>query len=432
MKEDILQALMDWNPWLTESFPEELLGISRPYNLITYLDIPEIKILEGARRVGKSTLLYQVVHHLYQMDKRILYINFEDEVLRKYPLSQIINTYMSHASVEFLFVDEIQNCPDWVQTIRKMYDRREMKQIWISGSNSTLIKQEYATLLTGRNLTIHISPLSFDEFLLFKNVKFKKSGLSTKDHIVYKKLFKEYCEYGAFPAIVNRSVLKKELLLSYFDDFIYKDIVARHNTNATKTKDFGIYLATHSSKFFSFRNIADALKLHLNTIIDYFSYFKEAFLFDELYKFDYSLKKQHSYDKKIYCLDVGLASAVSFKFSDDRGRILENIVFSELKRRNKEIYFHKDIVECDFVVKKELKITQAIQVTFSLDDKKTFDRETKGLLEAMACYKLTQGLILTESEEDKLEIEHDSKKYTVHIMPIWKWLLNKDLGASLI
>lgn len=425
MKEDILQALMDWNPWLTMSFPEELLGIPRPYDLLIYLDVPEIKILEGARRVGKSTLIYQVVYHLNQMNKHILYINFEDEVLKKYPLSQIINTYSSQAPVEYLFIDEIQNCPEWVQTVRKMYDRREMKQIWISGSNSTLIKQEYATLLTGRNLTIHISPLSFEEFLLFKDIKPQKIGLSTLDKITYQKLFSEYCEYGSFPAIVSRTVLKKELLLSYFEDFIYKDIVARHNTNATKTKDFGIYLATHASKFFSFRNIAVALNLHLNTIIDYFNYFKEAFLFDELYKFDYSLKKQYLNDKKIYCLDVGLAAAVSFKFSGDKGRILENIVFSELKRRNKEIYFHKDKVECDFLIKEELKITQAIQVTFSLEDKETFDREIKGLLEALECYNHEEGLILTNSEQDKLEIEYNAKKYTVHIMPIWKWILKK-------
>lgn len=422
MHEDILNALMDWNPWQRTEFPEELLGIARHYYLVTYLDIPEIKILEGARRVGKSTLLYQVVHHVYQRNKKILYINFEDEVLKKYTLSQIIKAYLIHGTVEYLFIDEIQNCPEWVQTIRTIYDRKEMKQIWISGSNSNLIKQEYATLLTGRNITIHISPLSFEEFLLFKGIKVKQSP-STQEQIAYQKLFVEYFEFGSFPAIANRPVLKKELLLSYFEDFVYKDIVARHNTNAAKTKDLGVYLSTNTSKCFSYRAIAAALNLHLNTIIDYFSYFKEAFLFDELYKFDYSLKKQFSNDKKIYCLDVGLASSVSFKFSEDKGRILENIVFSELKRRKHEIYFHKDTVECDFLIKEELKITKAIQVTVSLEDKATFERETKGLLDAMECYKHKIGLILTESEEDKLELTYNTHHYTIYILPIWKWLL---------
>ncbi len=426
MNESIKQSLLDWNPWLTGEFPEQLLGYSRNYNLPDYLQVPEIKIVEGARRVGKSTLLYQVIHSVYVMNKNVLYVNFEDEVLKKYSLSEIIYTYLESASIDYLFVDEIQNCHDWVQFIRKMYDRREFKQIWLSGSNSSLIKQEYATLLTGRNLAITINPLSFVEFLNFKSIAVSSLPVSQKMQSQLYALFNEYIEYGAFPAVVNREVLKKELLIAYFDDFIYKDIASRYDVNVTKVKELAIYLATNSAKNFSYRGIASALNCHLNTIMDYFSYLKNVFLFDELYKFDYSLKKQLSNDKKAYCLDTGIAASVSFRFSSDKGRILETIVYRELRQRKQNIYFHKQHYECDFLVKAELDIVQAIQVCYSLTDMETKEREVNGLLEAIQCYNLQEGWILTDNEESVEVITIESgKEVTIKVMPIWKWMLQK-------
>lgn len=422
MNEEIYSALLDWNPWLNGEFPIELIGKERSYHLSRYLEVPEIKIIEGARRVGKSTLLYQVILEVFRQGKNILYINFEDEILRKYTLAEVVYAYLEYAPIECLFVDEIQNCQDWVQFIRKIYDRREMKQIWISGSNASLIKQEYATLLTGRNLPIHIHPLSFPEFLKFKSF-LSTLPASKKNQVKFQQLFSEYMEYGAFPAVVDRTVLKKELLIAYFDDFIYKDIVGRYNANATKVKELAIYLATNSCKLFSYRNIATTLNCHLNTIIDYFSYLKEAFLFEELHKFDFSLQKQLSNDKKIYCLDTGLAASVSFRFSEDKGRILENIVFCELKRRHVQLYFHKSKVECDFLIKEDLQITQAIQVCVSLEDPKTKEREMAGLIDALQAYKLTHGLVLTLSEEGVEQVIENAKQYTVEIMPVWKWLM---------
>ncbi len=423
MAEPIYQALLDWNPWLFQDFPDELTGFSRDYNLLEYLHVPEIKIIEGARRVGKSTLLYQVIKYVLDGgSKNVLYINFEDETLKNYSLSNIFYEYLSHSHIDYLFVDEIQNCDNWVEFIRAIYDRREVKQIWISGSNSSFIKKEYATLLTGRNLSIHIAPLSFHEFLTFKGFGISPS-FTKRQQATIMKYFTEYCEYGAFPAVVNRHVLKKELLTAYFDDFLYKDIVARYNTNPSKIKELASYLASNSGKSFSYRNLANAMSCHPNTIMDYLGYLKDTFLFDELYKFDYSLQKQFINDKKIYCLDTGLASAVSFKFSNDYGRILENVVFRELYRRKCDIYFHKTNVECDFIVKKDLEITQAIQVCATLIDPETKTREVAGLLNALQIYNLQQGYILTLAESADEEIIFNSKAYLIKIIPVWQWLL---------
>ncbi len=228
-------------------------------------------------------------------------------------------------------------------------------------------------------------------------------------------------EMGAFPAVVLRPVLQKELLISYFEDFIYKDIASRHEVNLTKIKELGVYLATNSAKSFSYRGCATALGMHPKTIMDYCSFFFEIFLFHELYKFDYSLKNQIGSDKKIYIADTGLASAISFRFSEDHGRILENAICNELKRCNKEIYFHKQKYECDFLIKTELKISAAIQVTKSLAYPDVKQREMRGLLEAMQTHHLDEGIILTMDEEG-LEIQDDKQ---IKIIPAWKWLLQE-------
>lgn len=423
MREEILKALYDWNPWLEGKFPKELAGYPRHYYLEPYLQIPEIKILEGARRVGKSTLFYQIIKELLKHDKRVLYINFEDEELKKYPLSEIVSVYREIAPLKNLFVDEIQNCIDWVSFIRKAHDRKEIPQIWISGSNSSFIKKEFATLLTGRNLTINVSPLSFPEYLNFKSIKNTNVPASAKKEALIKNHFMQYLEMGAFPAVVLRPVLQKELLISYFEDFLYKDIASRYDVNLTKIKELGIYLATNSAKLFSYRSCATALGMHPKTIGDYCSYFYEIFLFSELYKFDYSLKNQIGSDKKIYIADTGLANAISFRFSEDVGRILENMVHNELKRNQEEIYFHKQKHECDFIIKKNLKISQAIQVTKTLKDRDVKAREYRGLLEAMEVHQLQEGLILTMDEEGVDEFSEDRKKKKIKITPIWKWLL---------
>ncbi|MBS0655465.1 MAG: ATP-binding protein [Verrucomicrobia bacterium] len=422
MAEEILKSLYDWNPWFEGEFPEELVGHPRSLNLDPYLQIPEIKILEGARRVGKSTLLYQIMKKLVAENKKILYINFEDEILKKYSLGEIIASCQE--PVQFLFVDEIQNCHNWVPFIRKAYDRKEIPQIWISGSNSAFIKKEFATLLTGRNITINVYPLSFEEYLHFKSVKETRLPFSTKKEVIIKNHFKQYLELGAFPAVALRPVLQKELLITYFEDFIYKDIASRHDVNVVKIKELGLYLATNSAKSFSYRGCATALGMHHKTIMDYCSYFFEIFLFRELYKFDYSLKNQIGTDKKVYIADTGLANAISFRFSEDQGRILENIVHNELHRRGEEIYFHKQKYECDFIIKKELKISRAIQVTKTIKDPDVKSREYRGLLEAMHQHQLSEGLILTLDEEGVEEIEEDGRRMQITCLPTWKWLLS--------
>jgi predicted AAA+ superfamily ATPase len=152
MKEEILKSLYDCNRWLEGKFPAELAGFPMDYKLDQYLQIPEIKVLESARE--KNIIFYRIIKKLLEHDKHVLYINFEDEILKKYTLKEIVSVFRETAPVRHLFIDEIQNCTNWIAFIRKAYDLKEIPQIWISGSN--IFKKEFATLLTGRNITINL------------------------------------------------------------------------------------------------------------------------------------------------------------------------------------------------------------------------------------------------------------------------------------
>lgn len=424
MTDAILQALLDWNPWLEGAFPEALLGVPRVDPLLPLLDLPEIKVLEGARRVGKSTLLYQVIKHCLARNKKVLYINFDDDTLGRYPLKEIYYAYLQRDRVDCLFLDEIQQGKDWVHFIRQLYDTRALEQIWISGSNASLIKQEFKPLLTGRNIALRIHPLSFREFLVFKKEKIFTLPFSSEKEARIIAHFKTYLKQGAFPAMALRTFYQKELLINYFEDIIYKDIVTRYDVNATKIKEMALYLATHSAKHFNYRSLSKALNIHPNTVKDYINYFEEVFLFSVLYKFDYSLKEQFSTHKKIYAIDTGIAAANAFRFSEDKGRMLENLVYNELKRRNKTVYYHKQKKECDFILKEGSQITEVIQVAHSIATPETKQREVAGLLDAMAYFNLQKGLILTMEEEEVLTVNHQEAEYTVMVQPIWKWLIN--------
>jgi len=423
---DLLKAILDWNIWLEhQEIPKEFLWYKRDIDILKYLKFKEIKILQWARRTWKSTLLYQVIDNLLKhWEKNILYLNFDDEVLKQYSLEEIVNRFKEKKEVDYLFLDEIQNCKNWVAYIRKAYDLRYFKQIWITGSNSSLIKKDYSTLLTWRNITLNIFTLKFNEFLRFKDFKIEDIDfLSTEKIIKMRTFFEEYITFWAFPEVVIRKWNKKELLINYFNDFIYKDIVGRYWVNANNVKKLANYLLSNISKMFSYRKLSRILNLNIETIQDYLNYFYETYLFFELQKYDYSVKKQLVNPKKIYSIDLWFVNLLWFNFSENIGRNLENLVFIELKRRWKQVYYHKNKKECDFVIVEWLKPVEVIQVTYSLEDEETRKREIDWILEAMKDYGIKEWLILTYDEEDEI-IPGDGLK--IKVLPVWKWMIAKD------
>ena len=300
-----IEKLNEWNPWWeSKEAIDELKGKPRPgYNhLIDSIELKEITVITGVRRSGKSTLMFQIVNYLMNhgiSPEQILFVNLEDKKLINDSLDDIYKSYREDINLDkkaYIFLDEVHRKEGWESWIRKKYDLKGNEKFIVSGSCSYLLKKEYSTLLTGRNITFEVFPLSFEEFLLFKGIvlrkdKIKKGIITEKTKFSIFKSLKEYMQFGGFPEAILRPKRYKNMILEqYFDDILYKDIVDRYNLNAQKAKELALYLITNCTNVMSLRNLRNTLKISYDTIKDYLSYYKEAFLFFTIDYFSYSLK----------------------------------------------------------------------------------------------------------------------------------------------
>ncbi|MEK6621310.1 MAG: DUF4143 domain-containing protein, partial [Planctomycetota bacterium] len=215
----------------------------------------------------------------------------------------------------------------------------------------------------------------------------------------------------------------RELLKSYFFDIVQKDVVMRYDVREKEVlQKMAVYLMSNAAKIASVETLKNTFSISFALASSYTEYLKEAFLIFDLQQFSYSLKTQHKALKKIYSIDTGLSNAVSFKFSEDIGRALENVVFLELLKRGNEIYYYMTAgnLEVDFLIKQGLKMEGLIQVSWNLEDKKTRQREMRALSQSMEETNINHATILTYNEEETAEI----KGRVIQIMPVWKWLLS--------
>jgi len=321
------------------------------------LDSPHVEDILGVRRCGKTYFMYQLISSLIGSGiprVNIVYINLDDDRLQPLngdELQLLVNTYREFYEISgkhklYLFLDEIQNIPAWEKWTKSTYDRERNIKITISGSNASLLSGDLSTLLTGRHLTTRMFPFSFAEFLEFHNIKIELKTLPySEKNIEIKKRFNEYLENGGFPEVIfYPSIKQKELIQSYFEDIIHKDIISRHNLRSAQTlKQLSIFCISNIAKPYTFNSLkrifANYTVLSTDVIINYLSFLEDAFLFFSVKHYDYSLKKQINKPKKLYCIDTGMVNAVSFRSSNNIGQLYENLVFLQLLRSNREIYF---------------------------------------------------------------------------------------------
>ncbi|HLC19736.1 MAG TPA: ATP-binding protein [Candidatus Nanoarchaeia archaeon] len=423
--------LVEWNPWWSDGkVPDELHGRERSdYTmLVGSVQLKEVTVITGVRRSGKSTLMYQMIKKIINggVDAaQILFVNLEDSKLHDDSLDDIYTSYRENVNSEkkaYVFFDEIHRKKEWEAWIRSMYDKQTGDKFVISGSSSHLLKKEYSTLLTGRNVTFEVFPLSFSEYLRFKDVfidltKMKKGIILEKTKIIIVKALKEYLELGGFPQLLfTPKTYKKTVLAQYFDDILYKDIVDRFNLQPHKTKELALFFMTNVTHPFSLRTLRNSLGLSYDTTRDYVSAFKEVFLFFTLDHFSYSFKEQKTLPQKIFCIDNGLRNAVSFTFSKDEGKLAENMILVELKRREHDVYYWKNKGEVDFIVKHKNNSLTAINVSFTDEIN---EREIRSLVEFKKDFPRTNELVLITRDTEK-NIEG------VKLVPTWKWLLEVD------
>ncbi len=362
-------------------------------------------IISGIRRCGKSTLARQFL----KLKKPVYYLYFEDVSLAEFRvkdfvrLDEVFHEVLGSGGIYFF--DEIQNVVGWEVFVRQLVDRNE--KVLITGSNASMLSKELGTRLTGRNLKYELFPFSFNEFL-----RFKKKSASIES-------FEEYLELGGFPEYLKTN--DKDVLRNLFQDIFYRDIIVRNNIrNEADLKSLLAYLSSNIGKNFSYNKLRDSLGIKsVHTVKQFISACENAYLFFTVNKFDYSVKKQLTNSKKLYCIDNALLKLNSFSVSSDSGRLLENLVFLELRKRQKDVFYHFEKKECDFVIKEGMGIIQAIQVCYLLNDENK-QREIDGLLEAMEIYKLKEGLLLTNNQEDVLELGAGK----IVLKPVWKWLFS--------
>ena len=361
-------------------------------------------VVSGIRRCGKSTLLHQI----RKKSPASFYFNFDDPKAAGFGVTdfeRLEQVFIEESGEsEYYFFDEIQNVDKWELFVRKLTDNK--KKVVITGSNASLLSRELGTRLTGRHLRTELFPFSFNEYLQYKK---QKPNIDS---------FKNYFEDGGFPEYLLQK--KPQLLEELLNDIIARDIIVRQKLKERGTiKEMAIYLLSNIGNEFSFNSLRKIFGLgSVNTAISFVSYLEDSYMLFTLERFDYSIKKRLIAPKKIYCIDNGFAAINSTSFYEDKGRMLENIVFLGLKQKGKKAYYFKEKNECDFVVRKDTKIIEAIQVCFELNEENK-DREAKGIIEALEKFKLNTGLILTYNQEDTLQ----ENGKTIIVKPIWKWLL---------
>lgn len=385
--ENIIEILKKWNPWEKKIDA----GIKRGVYLkkiLPYLERKEIVVLKGIRRCGKSTIVKQLINELIKSGvdkKQILYLNLEDygfaNDLTIGLFDSVLESYKKYSKNKkgiYFFIDEVQKIPSWEKWLRTKYDLNEGIKFVITGSSASLLSKELSTLLTGRNISFTIMPLSFNEFYYF-----------TKGNI------DEYMRFGGFPEVALEKSEEKKLYLlqQYFEDIIHKDIIDRYSIRNTKQiMDLARYIISSSGAKLSINKLSKVFGIAKDTMQTYINYMIDAYLLFEVTYFSYSAKVKHDVSKlpKLYCLDNGFIGIVNIKYSKNLGQMFENTVFIKLAENYKEISYWGELKsEVDFIVEKT-----AINVT-SADN--ILERESKGLEDFNKKHKGFDLKIITKS-----------------------------------
>lgn len=401
-------------------------------NIELPIDSGTIISVIGVRRSGKTFLLYETIKRILGNNvpkKNILYINFEDERLTpdQDQLDLIIQAYKElypkmDLSGCYFFFDEIQNVKGWEKFVRRVFDTVS-RNIFITGSNSKLLSIEIATELRGRTISYTLYPLNFEEYL-----RFKKAGtdyFGTDQKITILNHLRNFMIFGGFPELIELDeTLKIKKLQDYFNSIIYNDLIERYNiSNPAILKFFLKRILSQVTKPVSINKIYNDLrslgyKVSNNLLYEYADNIQTSFASILINKFEYSEIKQAKSEKKAYAIDNGILSAVDYSFSENHGKLLENLTAMEIIKSGKELMYFKNNLECDFILG-EKKSFSPVQVCYSILDADTKEREIKGLLLACEYLKVKKGTIVTYDEEDDLKINN----IDIEVLPAYKYFL---------
>lgn len=407
---------------LIAEYQQRVINISyieRPYMMEDNLNY----VLVGLRRVGKSYLMYQQIRHLIQQGhqaEEILYFNFEDDRLINLSIEDLDLIKVCYEEMyqhkPIFFLDEIQVVNKWEKFARRLADQGY--RVYITGSNANMLSSEIATTLGGRYMIKHIFPFSFREYLTALELDISDSNFIYRDRIELAKQFNNYFTYGGLPEIINISD-KRPWLSALYQGVFFGDLVSRYQIR----NDFALRILVRKladsvkqpSSFNRLSNIVSASgkKISTDTIIDYIKYLQEIWLIIPIENIHSKLAEKES-NKKYYFIDNGI---LNLFLLDPKTSLLENLVAVELtKRFGDDVYFYQRDIEVDFYIPNQ---QLAIQVSYSIANIETKQREIEALLKLSKHLAIKEMLIITKDEEDIIKFE----EYTIQVIPAWKWIL---------
>lgn len=399
--------LSEWErktlPWI---FPRQ-----KEISVSGFGQLNKILVVTGFRRTGKTYLLLSAIAKLLQTHSRkdIFYLNFEDE--RIPPTTQVLTdllpAFQAHfgQKPKFLFLDEVQNIPLWSKYIRRILDNEDM-QIFLTGSSSKMSSFELPSELRGRSLEQKVTSLNFREFLIFKNEP------PNQEKARFDFLFNEYLTFGGLPEIVRaRPEDKTNILQEYFRTVIRREIMERFdlkNEEPLKTVAKLLLNSTYFSLSKIYRDLASqGIKVGKNTVGNYFSYLSSSYLFAPISHFAYSLRHQLTRPQKAFFVDNGFITTLSTRFSQNTGRLLENLVAWHLQTANKEIYYFQNerkTDEVDFIILNNGQPQELVQVCWDLSDRETQKREFGALLRTGKKLGCSNLKIITAGDPEKISL----------------------------
>jgi len=388
-------------------------GIKRLIDTEKHRASKQISVISGIRRSGKSTLLLQFAD-LYP---DFHFVTFDDERLINFEVSDF-NTLLielnKHQPSKTIFIDEVQNVNGWEQFVRRLHDQQH--KVYISGSNSRLLSSELATHLTGRYIKTELFPFSFMEYLNLKQID--RSDKTTENLARISDAFDAYLVEGGFPEFLISN--DTEFLQRIYEDIIYRDLIVRFGIKNIKGfKNLVQYLFTNFTRETNYHSLAKLLGFNSTTSVrEYISFLSESYMVFEIYRYDFSLKRQYQSNKKMYVIDNGLRNAIAFRTGTDKGKMLENLVFIELKRRGIECWYYKtkNNLEVDFVW--FMNEPRLAQVCYDLTDPVTYQRETIAIETAMKELSVNSSFILSYNQKNEVK----TPAGTIKIIPVIEWL----------
>ncbi len=412
MNKVIISQNKHWDDSYKNIYQRDIL-----HKLIKNIETKHIQVLQGIRRSGKSTLFKSLINHLSQTvdPYEILYINLDDPFFMKYSddatsFYEIVQVAkkLTTKDVKYLFLDEVQAINGWERYVKSVYDSGEFEKIFITGSNSSLLSGDLATLLSGRYITTKVNPLSFKEILRINNISNYLDLNKNLPKVL--NIIDAMMHFGSFVEVYELNVeFKRDLLSSYYETILLKDCVSNNQIRDIKSfKELSFYALTNLTSLYSYSSLAKAVDINDKSIKEYISYLENSYLFSELKLFSYSLKEQQNNKKKLYLIDNGFMS-LGYNFSSNYGKLLENLVYTELKKNGYKLYFYNKDTECDFIVKKDAK-TLAIQVCYELNDQNR-KREVNGLLKLP--FEVDEKILITYNQSDSLE--------EINVISFWEY-----------